>query len=120
MNCFPHLSVAGLPGAFHSGLVLAQVMEVVASLAQLEMLVKRARPSNASLRPRGCRRHRHTKEVLHVVQTVGLLGVCKFSVNLGLAKRLAGHLEVADKVVVLAGVVCNLDKAKFEGSSALM
>lgn len=94
-------------------------MRVVASLAPLEMLVKR------SLAAWGLVEHvretllsdledvgdvGHTREILHVVQTVGLrVCVCKFSVKLGLAERLAGHLEVPDKIVVLAGVVCDLD-----------
>ncbi len=52
----------------------------------------------------------HRQEVLHVVQTIRLgIGVGELSVDLRLAERLAGHLEVADEVVVLAGATCDLD-----------
>ena len=53
---------------------------------------------------------RKSQEVLHVVQAVRLrVGVRELRVDLRLAQRLARHLQIADKVVMLAGVVRDLD-----------
>jgi hypothetical protein len=52
----------------------------------------------------------HGEEVLHVVQSVGLcVSVGELGVHLWLPQGLASHLQEADKVVVLAGVVGDFD-----------
>lgn len=129
MNLLSHL-IASLHGALHSGLVLAQFDEGRSEsrpvgdageekFGGLVELVLETLLSDLE----DVGDVHHTKEVLHVEQTVGLrLCASKFNVNPRLAKRLAGHLEVPDKVVVLASVICDLDNssANFEGPSALM
>lgn len=51
-----------------------------------------------------------SQEVLHVVETIGLrVGVRQLGIHLGLANVLPCHLEITNKIVVLASAVRNLD-----------
>lgn len=55
----------------------------------------------------------HAKEVFHVVQAIGLgVSIGKLCIDLGLAKRLASHLEVANQIVMLASPVGEFDDFK--------
>ena len=53
---------------------------------------------------------RHVQKILHVVEAVGLhICIRQLSVDLRLTESLAGHLEEADKIVVLASMVRDLN-----------
>lgn len=93
VHLLPHLSVTRLPCGLDSRLVLPEADEKHFSPTKDIGNVGRA------------------EEVLRVVGPFGLgVDIGELGhVHLGLAKRLAGHLEVTDEVVVLAGTVGNLD-----------
>lgn len=114
------LGVASLSGALHCGLVLAQVDEsgsqsspVGNALEQklgglVKLIVEALLADLKDISNVG-----HAKEVFHVVQAIGLcVSIGKLRIDLGLAKRLAGHLEVADQIVVLASPVGEFDDFK--------
>lgn len=48
----------------------------------------------------------HSKEVLHVMKTVGLgISIRQLRIDLRFTERFASHLEEANQVIVLAGAV---------------
>ena len=54
---------------------------------------------------------RHSQEVLHIVQPVGLgISVSELRINFGFAEGFTSHLKVADKVILLACSIGNLDE----------
>ena len=111
------LSVARFPRALNRTLVLAEIDESRSKtspvgdareedLSSLVQLVLETLLSDF----KNVRNVGHRQEVLHVMQTIRLrICVCQLGVNLRLAERLAGHLEVTNKVVGLAGATGDFD-----------
>src|SRR6202044_1490569 len=53
---------------------------------------------------------RHAKEVLHVVQAIGLgIRICQLRIDSRLTKRFASHLKEANKVVMLSSTIRDFD-----------
>ena len=113
----PDLGVAGLARGVDRGLVLAEVDEGRGEAGPVgdggeEQAGGLVHAGLEDLLARGelIGHVGHGEEVLHVVQPVRL-GVRdgELRVDLRLAQRLAGHLQVPDQVVVLAGPTGRLD-----------
>jgi len=111
-SCSNSLSIPCFSSTFDSSLVLAQIDESSGKTSPVRdtgekqfggliELVLEALLSDFQ----NVRDVRHTKEVLHIVQTVSL-GICvrQLRVNLGLPKRFTGHLKEANKVIMFASM----------------
>ena len=109
--------MARLPRTLHRRLILAQINQRrrqprpirdarKQQLGRLVQLVLKALLADLE----DVRDVRHREKVLHVVQPVRLrVRVRELRVDLGLAQRLARHLQEAHEVVVLVGVPCDFD-----------
>jgi len=117
LHLLPDLCVARLARAFDRSLSLPEVDErccetgPVVNAAEQELgrlveLVLEALFANAE----DVRYIGQGQELLHVVEAVGLgVRVRKLGIDPRLAERLAGHLKVADEIVMFAGMVRDLD-----------
>ena len=111
------LSVASLASTFNSCLVFTEVDERRSQASPVrdtreqklgglvELVVEALFTDIQNIRNIG-----HGQEVLHIVQSIGLgISMRKFSVDLWFPQALPGHLEEANKVVVLVGASCQFN-----------
>ena len=111
------LGISSLSGALHSGLILTQVDKSSSKSGPvrdareekfrclIELVVEALLADFEDVGDIG-----HGQEVLHIMQAVRLrICVGKLGVHLRFAKRPPGHLQVSNKIVMLACTARNLD-----------